>query len=147
MITSKQRAYLRSLAQNIDAIFQIGKNGINDNQIKQITDALEARELIKITVLDEYKYIQKNIKAMLTNGVDLIEKDSSNGIFEFEVIPGKWTFIIRELFDTAENGRFNNDIDRNKIYFIDYKKLKTTGIYCYATEMYLFVEFNKEVSG
>lgn len=52
MITSKQRAYLRSLAQNIDAIFQIGKNGINDNQIKQIIDALEARELIKITLLD-----------------------------------------------------------------------------------------------
>lgn len=52
MITSKQRAYLRSLAQNIDAIFQIGKNGINDNQIKQLIDALEARELIKITILD-----------------------------------------------------------------------------------------------
>ena len=52
MITSKQRAYLRSLAQNIDAIFQVGKNGINDNQIKQISDALEARELVKITVLD-----------------------------------------------------------------------------------------------
>ena len=52
MITSKQRAYLKSLAQNIDAIFQVGKNGINDNQIKQINDALEARELIKITVLD-----------------------------------------------------------------------------------------------
>ena len=52
MITSKQRAYLRGLAQNIDAIFQVGKNGINDNQIKQISDALEARELVKITVLD-----------------------------------------------------------------------------------------------
>ena len=52
MITSKQRAYLRGLAQNIDAIFQIGKNGIHDNQIKQIADALEARELVKITLLD-----------------------------------------------------------------------------------------------
>ena len=52
MITSKQRAYLRGLSQNIDAIFQIGKNGTNPNQIEQIRQALEARELIKITLLD-----------------------------------------------------------------------------------------------
>lgn len=52
MITSKQRAYLRGLAQNLTPIFQIGKNGINDNQVQQISNALEARELIKITLLD-----------------------------------------------------------------------------------------------
>lgn len=52
MITTKQRAYLRSLAQNLSPIFQIGKNGINDNQVLQINDALEAREIIKITLLD-----------------------------------------------------------------------------------------------
>lgn len=52
MITSKQRAYLRGLAQNLTPIFQIGKNGINDNQIEQISNALEARELIKTTLLD-----------------------------------------------------------------------------------------------
>lgn len=52
MITSKQRAYLRGLAQNLTPIFQIGKNGVNDNQIEQIINALEARELIKITLLD-----------------------------------------------------------------------------------------------
>jgi len=51
-INSKQRAYLRSLANGIDAIFQIGKSGISDNQIQQIKDALEARELIKISVLE-----------------------------------------------------------------------------------------------
>ncbi len=51
-MTSKQRAYLRGLANTIDAIFQIGKNGLNDNLIKQLNDALEARELIKITVLE-----------------------------------------------------------------------------------------------
>lgn len=51
-MTSKQRAYLRGLANSLDAIFQIGKNGLNDNFIKQINDALEARELIKITVLE-----------------------------------------------------------------------------------------------
>ena len=52
MITSKQRAYLRSLAQNLEPIFQIGKNGINDNQVEQIVNALEARELIKINLLN-----------------------------------------------------------------------------------------------
>lgn len=52
MITSKQRAYLRSLAQNFDPIFQIGKNGVNDNQVLQLIDALEAREIIKINLLD-----------------------------------------------------------------------------------------------
>ena len=49
-MTSKQRAYLRGLANKLEAIFQIGKNGINDNLIKQLDDALEARELIKIKV-------------------------------------------------------------------------------------------------
>lgn len=51
-MNSKQRAYLRSLANNITAIFQVGKSGISDNLIKQVDDALEARELIKINVLE-----------------------------------------------------------------------------------------------
>ncbi|MBU5592724.1 ribosome assembly RNA-binding protein YhbY [Clostridium sp. MSJ-4] len=52
MISSKQRAYLRSLANNLESIFQLGKNGIEDTFLKQVDDALEARELIKITVLN-----------------------------------------------------------------------------------------------
>lgn len=52
MITSKQRAYLRSIAQTLQPIFQIGKNGVNDNQIEQLKNALEVREIIKITLLD-----------------------------------------------------------------------------------------------
>lgn len=52
MLTSKQRAYLRGKASVMDTIFQIGKGGINDNMIKQLYDALEARELIKIRTLD-----------------------------------------------------------------------------------------------
>lgn len=51
MLTSKQRSYLRSLANTIDPIFQVGKGGVGDNLIKQFNDALEARELIKATVL------------------------------------------------------------------------------------------------
>ncbi len=52
MITSKQRAALRALANNVPTILQIGKGGINDNFIKQVDDALEARELIKIHILE-----------------------------------------------------------------------------------------------
>lgn len=51
MLTSKQRSHLRGLANTIDPIFQVGKGGIGDNLIKQFNDALEARELVKATVL------------------------------------------------------------------------------------------------
>lgn len=51
-MTSKQRAYLRGLANTMNPIFQIGKNGLTDVLIQQLDDALEARELIKITVLE-----------------------------------------------------------------------------------------------
>ena len=44
MITSKQRAYLRSLSQNLDTIFQIGKGGISDEICFQLGNALEARD-------------------------------------------------------------------------------------------------------
>lgn len=50
-MTSKQRAYLRGLANKIDPIFQIGKGGLTEVLINQLSDALEARELIKINVL------------------------------------------------------------------------------------------------
>ena len=52
MLTSKQRAYLRSLASNEPAIMQVGKSGIGENLIKTVSDALEARELIKLSVLE-----------------------------------------------------------------------------------------------
>lgn len=52
MITSKQRAYLRSLANPIPTIMQIGKGGLTENLLKTVSDALEARELIKLNVLE-----------------------------------------------------------------------------------------------
>ncbi len=52
MLTSKQRAYLRSLATTEPTIMQIGKGGISENLIKTVSDALEARELIKLSVLE-----------------------------------------------------------------------------------------------
>ena len=52
MITSKQRAYIRKLANTTEPIFQIGKSGITDEMVKQIALALEVRELIKIHILE-----------------------------------------------------------------------------------------------
>ena len=51
-LTSKQRAQLRGLANSIDTILQVGKDGIGENLIRQADEALEARELIKGRVLD-----------------------------------------------------------------------------------------------
>ncbi len=60
MINSKQRAYLRSLAQSLDTIFQIGKGGITEEMCNQISNALEARELIKLRVLDNSGYSSRD---------------------------------------------------------------------------------------
>jgi RNA-binding protein len=50
-LTSKQRAYLKGLANNVDAIFQIGKSGLTPEVTEGVKEALEKRELIKISVL------------------------------------------------------------------------------------------------
>ena len=51
-LTSKQRAQLRAMANGIETILQVGKDGIGENLVRQADDALEARELIKGRVLD-----------------------------------------------------------------------------------------------
>ena len=64
-MTTKERSILRSKAQTIEPIGQIGKGGISDNMLKGLSDALEARELIKLTVLknsdDEAKFLADDI--------------------------------------------------------------------------------------
>ena len=51
-MTGKQRAYLRGLANTIDAKYQIGKGGVDAQTIRMIDQALEARELIKVKILE-----------------------------------------------------------------------------------------------
>ena len=50
-MTSKERAYLRSIAMKMEPTAQVGKNGITDTLLKQIDEQLEAREMIKVSVL------------------------------------------------------------------------------------------------
>ena len=70
MLTSKQRAYLRSLSQNLDTIFQIGKGGITDEICKQIANALEARELIKARVLENSGYTAREAAEEIANAIE-----------------------------------------------------------------------------
>lgn len=60
-ITSKQRSKLKSIASTLSPVTQIGKGGITDNLLKTLSDALEAHEIIKVTVLDNAEDTPRNI--------------------------------------------------------------------------------------
>lgn len=69
MLTGKQKSYLRSLAQNERALFQIGKDGLSDTLVQTVEDALKARELVKISVLktapvDDFKELAFDLARM-----------------------------------------------------------------------------------
>lgn len=92
-MTSKQRAYLRGLAITMDPIFQIGKTGLSDNLVKQLSDALEARELIKITVLETAPDTAKNFS------LEIADQTNSTVI---QVIGNKITLFRQK----KENSRY-----------------------------------------
>ncbi len=68
MLKGKQKRYLRSLSHNLQPIFQVGKGGVNENMIQQIKDALEARELIKISVLQNCELEVRPVAVALSEG-------------------------------------------------------------------------------
>jgi RNA-binding protein len=68
MLTGKQKRHLRSLAHHLDPIFQVGKGGVNENLIRQIEDALEARELLKVSVLQNCEQDKDEVAEELTAG-------------------------------------------------------------------------------
>ncbi len=65
MITTKQRAYLRGLANAIEPATQIGKGGLGENGLKTVANALEAHELVKLSVLETCPSPAKEIMAEL----------------------------------------------------------------------------------
>ena len=67
-MTSKQRAYLRGLANTMEPIVHVGKDGVNDNMMRQLSDALEARELVKGTVLQNSPLTAREAIAELCEG-------------------------------------------------------------------------------
>ena len=69
-LTSSQRAHLRSLAANLSPITQIGKGGITENLAITVCDALEARELIKLSVLETSEYTPREAAEALAAVLD-----------------------------------------------------------------------------
>lgn len=86
MLTGKQRSYLRGLANTIPAIFQVGKNGLEENSIRQFDEALEARELVKGSVL-------KNATLTTREAADEIAQSVSAEVIQ--VLGGKFV-LYRE---------------------------------------------------
>ena len=70
MITSKQRAYLKSIACNEDTILMIGKNNISENVLKQADDALNAREIIKGKVLETADFDVNHIANQISESLN-----------------------------------------------------------------------------
>lgn len=68
MLTGKQKRYLRSMAHHLDPIFQVGKGGTNEGVITNIAEALERRELIKVSVLNNCLEDPKEIAVELAEG-------------------------------------------------------------------------------
>ena len=86
MLTSKQRAQLRSLASNEDVIMQVGKSGVTEAMAKTVSDALEARELIKMRVLENSGEAVRDVAEQLAAATDA----------EVVAVIGKCLILYRE---------------------------------------------------
>ena len=86
MLTSKQRAQLRSLAAAQDVIMQVGKSGVTEPMVKTVSDALEARELIKMRVLENSGESVRDVAEQLAAATDA----------EVVAVIGKCLILYRE---------------------------------------------------
>lgn len=68
MLTGKQKRFLRAEAHHLTPIFQVGKGGVNDEMTKQIREALEVRELIKVRILDNCEEDKHEVAESLATG-------------------------------------------------------------------------------
>ena len=96
MLTSKQRAFLRSKANQMETILQVGKSGVGETLVKQVDDALTARELIKMRVLENSLLTAKEAAIELAEqtGADVVQvigtrfvlfrRNNKNPIYELD---------------------------------------------------------------
>ncbi|MGF9963240.1 ribosome assembly RNA-binding protein YhbY [Bacillus rhizoplanae] len=68
MLTGKQKRFLRAQAHHLTPIFQVGKGGVNENMVKQIAEALEVRELMKISMLQNCEFDRHEVAEELAEG-------------------------------------------------------------------------------
>ena len=88
-LTSKRRAYLRQKAQDLDALIRIGKEGVTDNLIQSILDAIESRELIKVKILQNCE----------EEKMEIMEQLSQCKEFEVVGIIGRTIILFKENKD------------------------------------------------
>ena len=98
MLNSKQRAYLRSLAANLDTIFQIGKAGITEEICNQISNALEARELIKMRVLETSPQSVREVADTIASnvGADVVQVIGSRFVLYRESKEHKKIILVKK---------------------------------------------------
>ena len=103
MLNSKQRAQLRGLANSLDAIFQVGKGGINENMLDQIDAALEARELIKLRTLENSDFFAREAAEAIAEelGADVVSVVGSRFIIYRESKKNK-KFDLEKLCEIVE---------------------------------------------
>lgn len=68
MLTGKQKRFLRSEAHHVDPIFQVGKAGVSEAMLVQIAEALEKRELVKISILSNNEDDKNEVAETLAKG-------------------------------------------------------------------------------
>lgn len=75
MLTGPQKRFLRKEAHSLQPIFQVGKGGVNPNMVSQISDALLARELLKVSVLQNCEVPKEEVAKMLSErtGSELVQ--------------------------------------------------------------------------
>lgn len=99
MLTSKQRAFLKGLSNNVNTMFQVGKGGLSDNQIHEIEILLEKHELVKIHVLENALVDPRTVCDEVVSRIDGCE-----GVF-----------VIGKRFVIYKQSKENKRIDLNKL--------------------------------
>ena len=93
-MTSKQRSKLKSIAANLSPVTQIGKGGISENLVRTLSEALDAREIIKVNVLPT---AEADADTMAQNAAELL------GAEVVYVIGRKAVFYRRSRRDDVEH--------------------------------------------
>lgn len=97
MLNSRQRAQLRGMANRMETIFQVGKGGIGEEIKKQVDDALEARELIKMRVLETSPVTSREAADTIADmvGADVVQVIGSKFILYRESVNNKKIVLVK----------------------------------------------------
>ena len=99
-LTGKQKRYLRSLAVNIRPIVQIGKSGVSNEILTSIRHAADARELIKVNILQNSDETAKDVAAMVDEmGLNVVQIIGRN-------------VVVFKVSDRKENRKISEDVKK-----------------------------------